>query len=716
MAAPVYQSFAENKTTSGTSNTCNKPSGVVSGDLMIAHLSTDGSEVHSGPSGWQVCVHKDQGTACTGSFWWKIAGGSEPSNYQFTWGTSEASYLYIMRFTGADDVQPIDIGNFNDGSSSSPNCPDITTITDDTLLLRSFTSDDDDITVDGGNPSGTTIITADESGTGSFSCAGGSAHETQATAGATGAATWTLTASEQWVAMTIAIVPPIDTTGCPVIESTTISTQESDSSSITINMPSTRPDGDLYVCIVGKDDDDNFGGVDADWNEIVNVVGSTTSGPRMAAWQWIGASEPASYSVTFTADQAAAIVYRISGMDDTTPVHKSATGSSTGSSNDPAYASVTPTLTDTLTLYGQVAGADNYRSPGASHLLDSIENGPTDPVIFSHRFTQSTSATPVENATEILNEAYATVTVNIAPGTTTQDISPTGIASAEAFGTATISPGAVDISPTGIASAEAFGTPLITHIVEPTGIASAEAFGSHTVVPGVVQLGVTGIASAEAFGSHTITPGAVDISPTGIASAEAFGTTQLNLNIEATGIASAEAFGTAVITPGAVDISPTGIASAEAFGSHTISLLGVEITPTGIASAEAFGTALITHIVEPTGIASAEAFGSHTLTATYEITVGGIASAEAVPTPVVGVGAVDIAPSSIPSGEAFGTHVLTHIIDVTGIASAEAFGSHTVTPQTDVTVDAGIPSAEAFGSHLITGGSFGSKSDHFFGI
>jgi len=41
-------------------------------------------------------------------------------------------------------------------------------------------------------------------------------------------------------------------------------------------------------------------------------------------------------------------------------------------------------------------------------------------------------------------------------------ITPTGIASAEAFGTAVITTGVVYIVPTGIAGAEAFGTAVIT--------------------------------------------------------------------------------------------------------------------------------------------------------------------------------------------------------------------------------------------------------------
>lgn len=121
------------------------------------------------------------------------------------------------------------------------------------------------------------------------------------------------------------------------------------------------------------------------------------------------------------------------------------------------------------------------------------------------------------------------------PNGSTQIISPSGIASAEAFGTATILIGAVTIQVTGIASAEVFGTPTITVggvTIQVSGIASAEAFGTATIVAGAVIISVTGIPSDEAFGTPDITqtaPIVVIISPLGIPSEEAFGTPRIGV-------------------------------------------------------------------------------------------------------------------------------------------------------------------------------------------
>lgn len=141
----------------------------------------------------------------------------------------------------------------------------------------------------------------------------------------------------------------------------------------------------------------------------------------------------------------------------------------------------------------------------------------------------------------------------LVPGAGGGNITPSGIASLEAFGSATITTGAVSITPNGIGSLEAFGSTTLatSYDISVTGIASEEAFGSMTVAPGAVTINCTGIASAEAFGAASLLE-ALILQATGIASAEAFGSTTISVGetvITITGIPSAEAFGT-VVLPG----------------------------------------------------------------------------------------------------------------------------------------------------------------------
>jgi hypothetical protein len=287
-------------------------------------------------------------------------------------------------------------------------------------------------------------------------------------------------------------------------------------------------------------------------------------------------------------------------------------------------------------------------------------------------------------------------------------LSPGGIASAEAFGSATVTPGAVTVSPGGIATLEAFGTSQLNLNIAGTGIATAEAFGTATVTPGAVTVSPAGIATAEAFGSTTVTPGGVTVSPASIASSEAFGTAQLDLSISTTGIATAEAFGSSTLTPGAVTVSPSSVTTLEAFGSATVTPGAVTISPSGVATAEAFGNATVdvgAATLSPAGIATAEAFGSTTIT-TGEVTVSpaGIATAEAFGTSTLTPGAVTVSPSSISTTEAFGTATVSVggvTISPSAIATAEAFGTATVAVGNITISPASIASAEAFGGHVI---------------
>lgn len=261
-------------------------------------------------------------------------------------------------------------------------------------------------------------------------------------------------------------------------------------------------------------------------------------------------------------------------------------------------------------------------------------------------------------------------------------VSPTGIASAEAFGTATFGPG---IIASGVSSEEAFGTATVGLGVVVPGIPSEEVFGTPTVG---LQITGTGIPSEEAFGTAEFTAIALVI-PSGIPSKEAFGTPIVGLQISPSGIASEEAFGTAEFAHAFV---PTGIPSEEAFGTAAFNN---PIAAIGIPSEEAFGDAIFAGPVIAPGIPSEEAFG--TAIVAGPIIATGIPSEEAFGTPAI---SRTIQPTGIPGGEAFGDFTTSRTIPLEGIPSAEAFGLSSFGTEQFVTLT-GIPSAEAFGAHRI---------------
>ena len=133
----------------------------------------------------------------------------------------------------------------------------------------------------------------------------------------------------------------------------------------------------------------------------------------------------------------------------------------------------------------------------------------------------------------------------IPAGAGAQTITPSGVATAENFGSATVLPGAVSVVPTGIATAEAFGSAALSSVIGPSGIATLEAFGAVTVVPGVVYILPNSIASGESFGSAVVGLLNTIVDAGGIVSLEAFGTVVIivPLTVLAEAIESLEAFG-----------------------------------------------------------------------------------------------------------------------------------------------------------------------------
>jgi len=267
--------------------------------------------------------------------------------------------------------------------------------------------------------------------------------------------------------------------------------------------------------------------------------------------------------------------------------------------------------------------------------------------------------------------------------TAAQTISPGGIATGEAFGTAKLN---LSVSPSAAASAEAFGTTKVNPTVHPSAIASAEAHGTAVLTQSAGSQPITpsAIASAEAFGTAQLN---LTIFPAAKTSDETFGTSSVNQQIAPTAIASEEAVGAPSIGLG---ISASGIASQEAVGSPSLNL---EIAASGIASTETFGTSKINLKISPASIASSEAFGTSTVSS-GGIVITGIPSEEAFGTPSLNL---KIAPAGASSSEAFGTLKANLKIRPSGISSEEAFGTLAL-PTEGLTVSAsGIESAEEFG-------------------
>jgi hypothetical protein len=386
-AAPAYQSFTEAKSgpVSGppndvTSIAVNKPAGTTSGDLLIGVVVTDDDAgTFTPPSGWTLINAGTNSSLVTVGTWYKIAGGSEPASYTWSWTNPQTVYAFIIRITGHNSSNPINVSGFATGNNITPTSPDVNTTVADTLVLRIFGANWAQVTVDGGYPSGHTGITVDVSGDPSQigQCSGGAAYKTQATAGATGTAAFTMTGAHEWRALTIAIAPPVAAPpAAPAYQSFAVANSATDVTSITVSKPSGTASGDLLIGVVVTDGNAGTFTPPSSWT-LINAgtadPGGIADQVTLGAWYKIaGGSEPASYQWTWTNSEAVyAFIIRITGHNSSNPINVwgVATGSSTGTSITITCPTVTTTVNDTLVL--RIFGADR------AMLLGSYPTGHT---------------------------------------------------------------------------------------------------------------------------------------------------------------------------------------------------------------------------------------------------------------------------------------------------------------------------------------------------
>ena len=198
-ASAVFESVKTKSQAASTSTTITKPTGTVQDDLLVAHISVEGGDpTFATPSGWTQLFNGTGGGDVGVAVYWRLAGGSEPANYTFTWTDSENSEAAMVRYSNVDTTTPIDAWASASGDDDMPLAPTVTTTTANTTVIRLFGSDDNETVT---NPTGTTSR-YDVSGLGVTTTA---ADDTQPTAGATGTAQFDIGSNEKWVAATIAL-------------------------------------------------------------------------------------------------------------------------------------------------------------------------------------------------------------------------------------------------------------------------------------------------------------------------------------------------------------------------------------------------------------------------------------------------------------------------------------------------------------------------------
>jgi len=91
----------------GTSDTINQPSGVTSGEVLVATVTVSGTAAITPPSGWTVISDTTTSTMRQTSYF-HVTGNSEPTSWAFALGSIRAAAGGIIAYSGVNTNVPVD--------------------------------------------------------------------------------------------------------------------------------------------------------------------------------------------------------------------------------------------------------------------------------------------------------------------------------------------------------------------------------------------------------------------------------------------------------------------------------------------------------------------------------------------------------------------------------------------------------------------------------
>jgi type IV pilus modification protein PilV len=201
-----FRAASSNQASSANTLAISAPSGVLTGDLLVATVVVNQNTGLTAPSGWTLIRDTLNGTVIEQASFYHVAVAGEPASYSF--GTANAANRNLIggitAFSGVDTSAPIDVSGAATGASGNAQSPNLTTTyTNDRLI----------------NPVSARSVAAGTTATPASTFTerwdrvlsallGESADASQATAGATGAKTATFSSGNGgWISQLIALKP-----------------------------------------------------------------------------------------------------------------------------------------------------------------------------------------------------------------------------------------------------------------------------------------------------------------------------------------------------------------------------------------------------------------------------------------------------------------------------------------------------------------------------
>lgn len=209
MAFPVVQATNTSLEDGASVNdhTVNLPSGIVSGDLLIVVFGTDGNPTVNFPAGWTIFAQSTGPASFRVAY--RNADGTEGATITVTTVTKEKTAHCSFRITGNDQANPPDeAASTNEGTSTTPNADnnDQGGSAEDYLWIAVAVNDRDPTL--SSFPTNYTENQLNSRGTTATSC-GTAAATRNLNASAEDVGDFTISATEEWVAATIAVHPGV---------------------------------------------------------------------------------------------------------------------------------------------------------------------------------------------------------------------------------------------------------------------------------------------------------------------------------------------------------------------------------------------------------------------------------------------------------------------------------------------------------------------------
>lgn len=209
MASPtVTASATTNGTTSTATPTINLPATVNANDIIVVFIRADNEEAYTWPANWNLLISdasdgSDDQTGCR----WKLAVGNEDgTTIQLSRTNSGKFSALAYAIGGANNVE---VGSLGTGASTTPDPPNFAPSggTQDYLWLWMGGWEGEQTSPPAGNPTNYTNPIGANSGTAgavTTNCRVASARRAT-TAASENPGTWTISASDDWTAFTMAL-------------------------------------------------------------------------------------------------------------------------------------------------------------------------------------------------------------------------------------------------------------------------------------------------------------------------------------------------------------------------------------------------------------------------------------------------------------------------------------------------------------------------------